>query len=46
MRKSLFLGSAATLVSRAFAGDTDWVSPVYKEIFQNPMPIPPNKAVT
>jgi bilirubin oxidase len=33
----------ATLVSQAFAGDDAWVSPVYKEIFQNPLPFPPVK---
>lgn len=28
------------MASEAFAGDDKWLSPVYKEIFQNPLPLP------
>ncbi|KAF2467429.1 oxidase cueO precursor [Lindgomyces ingoldianus] len=35
---------ASLLSCQAFAGDKDWLSPVYKDIFQNPLPFPPNKA--
>ncbi|KAF3001928.1 hypothetical protein E8E13_006759 [Curvularia kusanoi] len=44
MRQSFFLGVAALLTSQVSAGDKDWLSPQYKEIFQNPLPFPPDKA--
>src|SRR5690242_14474054 len=44
MRQSLFLGITALLTSGVFAGDKDWLSPEYKQIFQNPLPFPPVKA--
>ena len=31
------------MASQVFAGDDKWLSPVYKDIFQNPLPFPPNK---
>ncbi|CAO2656914.1 Nn.00g057170.m01.CDS01 [Neocucurbitaria sp. VM-36] len=43
MRNSLFVGVAAILVSPALAGDDKWLSPEYKQIFQNPLPIPIDK---
>lgn len=43
MRQSLFLGVTALFTSGAFAGDKDWLSPEYKQIFQNPLPFPPDK---
>jgi hypothetical protein len=43
MKNYLYLGVAAILAWQATAGDDDWVSPVYKQIFQNPLPIPENK---
>lgn len=46
MRQSFFLGVAALLTSQVSAGDKDWLSPQYKEIFQNPLPFPPDKAHT
>lgn len=42
MKSQLSLALAA-VVSQAFAGDSDWLSPVYKEIFQNKLPFPPTK---
>jgi bilirubin oxidase len=42
--KSYFPLALTTLVTQAFAGDSEWVSPVYKQIFQNPLPFPPDKA--
>jgi len=43
--KYLFsLYTFSLLASQAFAGDNDWLSPVYKEIFQNSLPFPPDKA--
>ncbi|KAH4076860.1 hypothetical protein HBH50_011540 [Parastagonospora nodorum] len=45
MKKYISTGLAALLASRANAGDLKWLSPEYKEIFQNPLPIPPDKAV-
>ncbi|ORX99874.1 Cupredoxin [Clohesyomyces aquaticus] len=35
---------ASLLACNVFAGDNDWLSPVYKDIYQNPLPFPPNKA--
>jgi bilirubin oxidase len=46
MRKYLSAGVAAILASQAIAGDDKWLSPVYTEIFQNPLPFPPDKNVT
>ena len=46
MKKYLSAGLAAMLASRAIAGDDKWLSPEYKEIFQNPLPFPPDKPVT
>ncbi|OAF99004.1 Cupredoxin [Paraphaeosphaeria sporulosa] len=34
---------ALFFAGQALAGDNDWLSPVYKEIFQNELPIPPTK---
>jgi len=42
--RSHFSFALAALVSQAFAGDDQWLSPVYKEIFRNPLPFPPDKA--
>ncbi|KAJ4313124.1 hypothetical protein N0V94_007103 [Neodidymelliopsis sp. IMI 364377] len=44
MRNSVFLGIASLFTSQNLAGDDQWLSPVYKEIFQNPLPFPPDKA--
>jgi hypothetical protein len=44
MKSYLYFGVAAILASQVTAGDDDWVSPVYKQIFQNPLPIPQDKA--
>lgn len=46
MRRSLYLGLCAFFTSRAFAGDTTWLSPEYKQIFQNPLPFPPDKVAS
>jgi len=43
MKNYLSVGVAAILASQAFAGDDAWLSPVYKQIFQNSLPIPQNK---
>lgn len=43
MRQSLFLSITALFTSGVFAGDKDWLSPEYKQIFQNPLPFPPDK---
>jgi bilirubin oxidase len=45
MRRFLSVGLAAILTSQAIAGDEKWLSPVYTEIYQNPLPFPPDKAV-
>jgi bilirubin oxidase len=37
------IGIAAILISQVFAGEDEWLSPVYKEIFQNELPTPPDK---
>jgi len=44
MKNYLSIGVTALLASQAFAGDDEWLSPVYKQIFQNPLPIPQDKA--
>jgi hypothetical protein len=46
MKKYLSATIATLLASQARAGDNEWLSPVYKEIFQNPLPFPPDKAVS
>ncbi|KAF2869507.1 oxidase cueO precursor [Massariosphaeria phaeospora] len=38
------LVTASLLACQALAGDDEWLSPVYKEIFQNKLPFPPDKA--
>ncbi|KAI2477123.1 Blue copper oxidase cueO [Pyrenophora tritici-repentis] len=43
MKNYLSVGVAAILASQALAGDDAWLSPVYKQIFQNRLPIPQNK---
>ena len=43
MKNYLSVGVAAILASQALAGDDAWLSPIYKQIFQNPLPIPQNK---
>jgi hypothetical protein len=43
MKNYFSIGVAALLASQALAGDDAWVSPVYKEIFQNELPIPNDK---
>ncbi|KAH7399467.1 oxidase cueO precursor [Pyrenochaeta sp. MPI-SDFR-AT-0127] len=43
MRNIISLGVSAILASQALAGDDKWLSPEYKQIFQNPLPIPPPK---
>jgi bilirubin oxidase len=43
MKNYLSIGVAALLASQAFAGDDEWLSPVYKQIFQNELPIPKDK---
>lgn len=43
MRQSFFLGVAALLTSQVSAGDKDWLSPEYKQIFQVPLPEVPDK---
>jgi bilirubin oxidase len=42
--KSYLSLALAALASQVFAGDDEWLSPVYKQIFQNPLPFPPDKA--
>ncbi|KAH7076428.1 Cupredoxin [Paraphoma chrysanthemicola] len=42
----LSTGVVAILASQAYAGDDKWLSPEYKEIFQNPLPFSPDKNVT
>jgi hypothetical protein len=46
MRRYISVGLAAILTSQAIAGDGKWLSPVYTEIYQNPLPFPPDKGVT
>ena len=43
MKASFSLVVASLLATQAIAGDNDWLSPVYKQIFQNPLPFPPDK---
>lgn len=44
MRQSLFLSVTALFTPQALAGDGKWLSPEYKQIFQNPLPFPKDKA--
>jgi bilirubin oxidase len=46
MKKYLSAGLAALLASQVNAGDGEWLSPEYTEIFQNPLPFPPDKKVS
>lgn len=43
MRQSIFLSVTALFASQALAGDNKWLSPEYKQIFQNPLPFPKDK---
>jgi bilirubin oxidase len=43
MRGYLPIALASLLAGQARAGDDEWLSPVYKEIFQNELPTPPTK---
>ena len=43
MRYYLPIFVASLFAGQALAGDDEWLSPVYKEIFQNELPIPPPK---
>lgn len=40
---SIHLGAAALLVAGALAGDDKWLSPVYKNFYEFPLPTPPVK---
>lgn len=44
MRTSIFLGITALYSSQVWAGDSKWLSPEYKQIFQNSLPFPKDKA--
>ncbi|KAJ4346273.1 hypothetical protein N0V95_005538 [Ascochyta clinopodiicola] len=44
MRTSIFLGVTALYSTQVFAGDSKWLSPEYKQIFQNPLPFPKDKS--
>lgn len=43
MRYYIPIAVASLFAGQALAGDDKWLSPVYKEIFQNELPIPPPK---
>lgn len=43
MRYYLPIAVASLFAGQALAGDDKWLSPVYKEIFQNELPTPPTK---
>ena len=43
MKYYLPLAVASFFAGQALAGDDKWLSPVYKEIFQNELPMPPDK---
>lgn len=43
MKFYLLIAIASFFANQALAGDDKWESPVYKEIFQNELPIPPTK---
>jgi len=43
MKSYLALALASAFAGQVLAGDDKWLSPVYKEIFQNELPIPPTK---
>jgi hypothetical protein len=40
------LVAVSILACQALAGDDKWLSPEYKQIFQNPLPFPPDKEKT
>jgi hypothetical protein len=44
MRNFVYSCITALMATQALAGDDKWLSPVYKQIFQNPLPIPADKA--
>jgi bilirubin oxidase len=46
MKSYLSVGLATILTSQVIAGDQRWLSPVYTEIYQNPLPFPPDKPVS
>jgi bilirubin oxidase len=46
MKRYFSAALAALLASQAHAGDDEWLSPVYNEIFQNPLPFPPDKPIS
>ncbi|KAK3208450.1 hypothetical protein GRF29_77g784972 [Pseudopithomyces chartarum] len=43
MKSYFALALASAFAGQVLAGDDQWLSPVYKEIFQNELPIPPTK---
>ncbi|PSN63509.1 hypothetical protein BS50DRAFT_500649 [Corynespora cassiicola Philippines] len=43
MKRFLSAAAASLLALQALAGDDKWLSPEYKQIFQNPLPFPPDK---
>jgi hypothetical protein len=43
MKSYFALALASAFAGQVLAGDDKWLSPVYKEIFQNELPIPPTK---
>lgn len=40
---SVHLGIGALLVAGTLAGDDKWLSPVYKNFYEFPVPVPPVK---
>lgn len=44
MRSFIYTCVTALMAAQALAGDDKWLSPVYTQIFQNPLPIPADKA--
>ena len=42
---SLVLLCSALLFGQTLAGDDEWLSPVYTQFFQNPLPFPPDKPI-
>lgn len=43
MRYYIPIVVASLFTSQALAGDSTWLSPVYREFFQNELPMPPTK---
>lgn len=43
MRYYFPIALASLFAGQTLAGDDQWLSPVYKEIFQNELPTPPTK---